>query len=119
MFGLYFDQVRNLPWVLLVEFIVEFVYLYPCLFQSFLPRFGQLVDAFAAAVRWLLVSSSGNQLLNVLFVDGGVIVYMHGPEFQEDKRFAMLPDAPLPKENRTLGAGSHRGGDHQESGQKK
>jgi hypothetical protein len=51
MFGLYFDPVRNLPWVLLVEFIVEFVYLYPCLFQSFLPRFGQLVDASSSSAH--------------------------------------------------------------------
>lgn len=37
-------QVRDLPWTLLVEFLVEFVDLFPCLFQSFFPGFGQLVD---------------------------------------------------------------------------
>jgi hypothetical protein len=44
MFGLSLAQVRDLPGMLLVEFLVEFVDFFPCLFQSFLPRFGQLVD---------------------------------------------------------------------------
>ena len=44
MFGLSFAQVRDLPRMLFVEFSVEFVDLFPCLFQSFLPGFGQPVD---------------------------------------------------------------------------
>lgn len=51
VFGLSFVEVRDLPWVLFVEFLVEFVHFYLCLFQRSLSRFGQLVNSASSSAH--------------------------------------------------------------------
>src|ERR1017187_10642774 len=59
----------------------------------------QLVNAFTVSVRWLFLRLTGDQFLNIRFVDGGIVVHLHGSEFQEHKRSTMLADPSLPKEH--------------------
>lgn len=42
---------RDLPRVFFVKFMVEFVYLYSCLFQSLFACFGQFVDSTSASAN--------------------------------------------------------------------
>ena len=78
----------------------------------------ELVNAFPLSVRRRLgLGLTCDQLPHIFFVNGSVIIHIHGPEFQEHKRSAMLADPSLPEENWSLGGCFDRGSNRQERGQ--
>src|ERR1700674_221872 len=62
----------------------------------------QFVNALAVAVPWMALRAASDQLLDVCFVNAGVVVDVHRPELKKDKLFTILPDSLLPEEHGAL-----------------
>src|SRR5579863_9915674 len=63
---------------------------------------GQFINAVAIAVPRLALRVARDQLLDVGFVSAGIVVDVHGSEFQENKLLAVLPDSLLPEKDGAL-----------------
>src|SRR5580692_3153768 len=62
----------------------------------------QFINAVAIAIGWLTLGAAGDQFLDELFMNRGVVIDLHGSEFEKNKLLAVLPDSLLPEEHRAF-----------------